>query len=585
MSVLSPAVDVPAIDRGHAASGASGLDPQSVLRRFRQAKARRNAWESHWQECYDFALPLRSDAVFVGPSSVETAGPSRRSDRLYDATAPDGVEQLAASLLAELTPPWSRWFGLVPGPSLTADEASRLAPRLEQAERVLQGHFDRSNFAVEMHQCYLDLVTVGTASLLFEEGGIGEPSAFRFAAVPLSESVLEEGPGGRLDVTFRRVRLTLVQLQQRFPDAELPRRIVEAGAADPEVRFAVVEAVLPDGRAYDYVAVLEDAADGVAETEGVLARGRFGQSPFLNFRWMKAPGEVYGRSPVMKALPDIKTANKVVELTLKNASIAVTGIWQADDDGVLNPAAVKLQPGTIIPKAVGSAGLTPLQPAGKFDISQLVLEDLRRAIRHALLTDRLAPVNSPRMTATEVLERSGEMSRLLGATFGRLQAELLTPLVRRAVAILRRRGEIPDLALDGRLVDLAHRSPLAQAQARKDLGNLVFWLEQAGRFGPEALAVVDAERAARWAAETLGVPGDLLREPGAIQASQAQPTAQAPAVAGNAPAGPPAPGARPIEPADVAAGLQAVLSGAAATVPNAASSPHPNTSSKETIQP
>jgi len=28
----------------------------------------------------------------------------------------------------------------------------------------------------------------------------------------------------------------------------------------------------------------------------------------------------------MKALPDIKTANKVVELILKNASIAVTGI-------------------------------------------------------------------------------------------------------------------------------------------------------------------------------------------------------------------------------------------------------------------
>src|SRR3546814_6808214 len=62
----------------------------------------------------------------------------------------------------------------------------------------------------------------------------------------------------------------------------------------------------------------------------------------------------------MKALPDIKTANKVVELILKNASIAVTGIWQADDDGVLNPATVRLVPGAIIPKAQGSAGLTPL---------------------------------------------------------------------------------------------------------------------------------------------------------------------------------------------------------------------------------
>ena len=37
----------------------------------------------------------------------------------------------------------------------------------------MQYHFDRSNFAVEVHQCFLDLVTVGTACLLFEEEKIG----------------------------------------------------------------------------------------------------------------------------------------------------------------------------------------------------------------------------------------------------------------------------------------------------------------------------------------------------------------------------------------------------------------------------
>ena len=147
----------------------------------------------------------------------------------------------------------------------------------------------------------------------------------------------------------------------------------------------MVEAVLKDGPAYRYTVILDS---GIAEAE-VLAEGRFARSPFINFRRLKAPGETYGRSPVMKTLPDIKTANKVVELVLKNASIAVTGIWQADDDGVLNPGTIRLVPGTIIPKAVGSAGLTPLATPGRFDVSQLVLDDLRRRIRHALLVDRL----------------------------------------------------------------------------------------------------------------------------------------------------------------------------------------------------
>jgi len=32
----------------------------------------------------------------------------------------------------------------------------------------------------------------------------------------------------------------------------------------------------------------------------LLKKGIFETSPFINFRWLKAPGEVYGRSPVMK---------------------------------------------------------------------------------------------------------------------------------------------------------------------------------------------------------------------------------------------------------------------------------------------
>ncbi|UEM02624.1 portal protein [Skermanella rosea] len=477
------------------------MDAPALLQRFDAAKSRRSVWEAHWQECYDHALP-HGGGFGSGGSPGE-----RKADRLFDGTAADAVEQLAASLLAQLTPPWSRWFGLAPGPDLDDAERDAAAPVLEKAAITLQSHFDRSNFAVEMHQCYLDLVTAGTACLLFEEAAPGDYSGFRFTAVPLAEVVLEEGADGRLDGTFRRSELTLAQLRLRFPDAAVPDALEREAARDPQARFAVVEAVLKDGSAYRYSVILDS---GLAEA-AVLAEGRFARSPFINFRWLKAPGETYGRSPVMKALPDIKTANKVVELVLKNASIAVTGIWQADDDGVLNPGTIRLVPGTIIPKAVGSAGLTPLAAPGRFDVSQLVLDDLRRRIRHALLVDRLGQVSDGRMTATEVLERSAEMSRLLGATYGRLQSELLTPLMMRAVAILRRRGEIPDVAVDGRTVELQYRSPLAQAQAQRDVQATLRWLEVAGGLGKDAEAAVDHAAAARWLGRSFGVPGELVR--------------------------------------------------------------------------
>lgn len=481
----------------------TGLDPAEVVGRYQRAKERRGHWESLWQECYDFALPSRDTAIRMAPINP------RHGERLFDGTAPDAVDQLAASLMAQLTPPWSRWFGFVAGPDVEAAERLAIGSDLERATAVTQAHFDRSNFAVEMHQCYLDLVTAGTAVLLFEEAAPGEGSAFRFSAVPLAQVVLEEGPSGRLDITFRRSELGLAQLRARFADAGAVDAFARSRKDDPEARLGVIEAVTWTGAFYQYTAVIEaDPLHGGKPR--LLASGRFHSSPFINFRWLKAPGETYGRSPVMKALPDIKTANKVVELVLKNASIAVTGIWQADDDGVINPATIKLVPGTIIPKAVGSAGLTPLETPGRFDVSEIVLEQLRARIRKALFVDQLGQVNGPRMTATEVLERAAEMARVMGAAYGRLQSELLAPLVSRAQAILARRGEIPDLPLDGRTVALEYRSPQARYQAQQSIQNTLVWLDAVRALGPQAIAAVDQVATARWLGRSLGVPEELM---------------------------------------------------------------------------
>jgi hypothetical protein len=479
---------------------------EAVRQGYRRARERREPWESLWRECYAFALPQRGYGL-----GGEFAPASRFAERLFDATAPDAVEQLAASLLAELTPPWSRWFGLRAGHDVEPSERGVLTEFLEGVSDRIQGHFDRSNFAVEIHQCFLDLVTVGTATLMFREAPAGDPSAFRFAAVPASEMYVDGDQNGMVRRAYRVTGLTLAAIRNQFPAAVLPPALIEMGERSPERRFEIIEAVTSTLDGTDYVAALaEPGCDGVADLP--LTTGRFEQSPFITFRWLKGAGEVYGRSPVMTALPDIKTANKVVELVLKNASIAVTGIWLADDDGVLNPANIRLTPGSIIPKAVGSAGLTPLQAPGRFDVSELVLADLRARIRHTLLIDRLAPIEGRRMTATEVLERSTEMTRLLGAIYGRLQAELLNPVMHRAVALLRRRGEIPPFALDGKRVELYSRAPLARAQARQDVQNTLLWLEQVGRLGPLAQGVVDLPQTARWLARMLGVPGELVRE-------------------------------------------------------------------------
>jgi len=473
---------------------------------YKKALAERSVWEPTWQECYEYAFPQR-EAVFM-PSAAKT-------NRLYDGTAPDAVDQLGAMMLSELTPPWMNWFRLNAGMELSKEEKQKLEPVLEKMADTLQTNFDRSNFAMEIHQCYLDLITVGTACLMFEEAPFGSASAFHFTAVPLSQLCLAEGPTGRLEQIFRTIQMDVDSFINRFGDEKLPTDIF-LKAQKENLTLDVIECVEPNlSGTFSYIAFLNPDCQQLSN-KGVpvlLQETTYETSPFIAFRWLKAPGEVYGRSPVMKALPDIKTANKVVELILKNATIAVTGIWLAEDDGVLNPANIRLTPGAIIPKAVGSKGLTALESPGKFDVSQLVIKDLREHIRHALLGDKLGQLdNAATMTATEVMERTDDMLLVLGATYGRLQSELLMPLIERATAILRKRGEVPDVYIDGRYLKISYQSGRAQKQAEKDANNALTWLGEVAKLGEAALSEVDIPAFVKWLGKKLNIPETLFKQ-------------------------------------------------------------------------
>lgn len=398
---------------------------------YRRALDARAPWLNRWDAAMRYTMPTDdADAA-----------------TLFDATAADAVDNLAASIYSLMTPPESLWISLVP--------ESDASPDADVATAALRANLNDSNFYTTIHQCYLDLVILGTACLFMAETPIGASSAFSFTAVPMRDIAILPG------AVFHTATMPAHEVLEKYPTWTPPADVADQIKHDPATPLRLVQSLVGT----EFTAWLD--VGGNLENN-IVARGTFETNPYIIFRWSVLSGEQYGRGPVLRALPDIKTANKVVELVLKNATIAVSGIWQADDDGVINLNNINLTPGAIIPKAVGSSGLTPLSPGADFDVSQIILKDLRERIRHALLADRLGLLSEKEMTATEIMARNSDMMRILGATYGRLLHEFIRPLTDRGLQILSRRGVIAPIALNSD-AELKYIAPIAQMAVSENL--------------------------------------------------------------------------------------------------------------------
>jgi hypothetical protein len=284
---------------------------------------------------------------------------------------------------------------------------------------------------------------------------------------------------------------------------------------NPEKKCTILDAVYrvydePNVEKHKHCVVLMDKKEIILEEmfEGV------GSNPYVCFRWNKASGEVYGRGPIFNAMSAIKTTNLTIQLILENAQMSISGIYQVEDDGIVNPDNIQLVPGSLIPIAPNSRGLQPINSAGRFDVAQLVLDDMRNNIKKALYMETLGRPEGTPMTATEVAERMADLSRQIGSSFGRLQSEFVIPLLRRVIRILKDQGRIELPVINGREVKVNAVSPLARAQYQQDISDINRFHEIIGTtFGPQMLnVIVNQDAVARHIGKLMNIPEKLLRD-------------------------------------------------------------------------
>lgn len=479
-------------------------------KRFDRALELRRPWEGMFQECYDYALPSKT------PMWAEARGADRTVD-IFDETAVVAVPEFANRLQSGLIPPFAKWSKYVPGAGVPKEQEQQVQQALEGITDYVFEVIHNSNFNEEAHES-LHEIAIGTASMTVVEGNYRSP--IHCKAIPIPQLVIDRGPDDSIDMNGYARMLPVRLLPIKYPNASFDYdtrvKIEKEPDKDVEVREACWRNWERDPEiSYERLVWL---ANSKTQLEKETYEGE-GSNPYITFRWAKLAHEVWGRGPLLNALPAIKTANLTVQMILENAEMAIAGMWTYENDGVVNPDTITIEPGTMVPVSPGSNGLRAVGPAANFDVAQLVLSDMRNNIKKALYNEMLGNPDKTPASATEINARMADLSRMIGSSYGRLHSEFVQPFLRRVLYLLRKQGLITIPTIGNRIIKVQPQSPLSRAQQYQEVEDITNYVGLIGQMlGPQLVNVfVKGEEAAPLIARKMGIPHSITRSRGEIE--------------------------------------------------------------------
>lgn len=501
-------------------------------RRLGALEGERSSWIGHWRDIADFILPRRGRFLDDRPT---TSG-RKLNSKIIDSTGTIAHRTGVAGLMAGMTSPARPWFRLTV-PDFGLMNARPVRAWLDDVTDRMNHVFHRSNLYTQLPALYEELLAFGTGAMCAVED---REDVIRFYTYTAGEYMIANGARLAVDTIYRKFPMTVAQLVEQFGEENCSRRTLDLwkGGADaqsggqPDAWIDVVNVIEPND---DRILDMRDARGkrwrsvyyevGVTD-EGdkdlYLRVGGFDEFPVMAPRWHVTGVEVYGRSPAMDALGDVKQ----LQLMEKKAALAVDKMV---DPPMVAPTSLRTSPVSIMPGDVTFVDVTAagqqsgFRPAyelnprlNEFEGKTQQVRDRIRSAFYADLFMMIANSDRRQITAEEIRARQEEKMLMLGPVLERLQDELLDPLIDRTFSIGLRAGIFPPAPpeLQGQALQVEYTSILAQAQRALGIGGIervVGFIGSMARTNPEVLDKLDTDEAIDQYAQMVGTPARIIR--------------------------------------------------------------------------
>jgi hypothetical protein len=458
----------------------------------------RGNWNTQWEEAAERIVPShRTTFSSFGQTSTMGVEGQKKTELQFDSTAALAAMRFGSVIESLATPQNSLWHGL------------KVTDKVLRKNRQVRQYFDdltevlfsqryrpKANFVGNSQQSYFGLGVYGNGILFVDapENGRG----LRYRNVHLGEAYLVENHAGVIDTMYRLFPLSARQIVEKFGVGNVPdsvKGMIEQPAMTDK-KHEILHVVQPradyDPQRIDSMGMPFESIYIFKETKDILREGGYRTFPYAITRYTQAPGETYGRGPAQIVLPAIKVLNEEKKTVLKQGHRVTDPVLLAHDDGKLGNFSLKS--GALNKGGVSRDGRLLVQPlpTGNIVIGDKLMEMERQTINDAFLVTLFQIlVDSPQMTATEVLERTREKGMLLAPTAGRMQAEFLGALIERELDVLTAQGLVPPMPPILMQAEVEYRieynSPMSRMQRMEKATGFMRALDMAAAYAKDSM--------------------------------------------------------------------------------------------------
>lgn len=476
----------------------------------------RSTWFPQWQEISRYLLPRNGRFLVTDRNRGE-----KRHNQIYDSTGTRALRVLAAGLMAGMTSPARPWFRLA-----TADtELMKFDPVkvwLNDVTELMRQIFARSNTYRALHMIYEEIGGFGTGStIILPDFG----DVIRHYPLTVGEYAIATDHRGEVNTLYREFEMTVAQMVGQFSRDKCSttvKSMFDAGRLDAWVPVThVIEPRAdrdPRSKLARDMAIASCYYESGASSEQFLRESGFKRFTALCPRWAATGGDVYGNSPGMEALGDIK---QLQHQQLRKGQ----GIDYMVKPPVQLPVSMKNQefnslPGgaSYVDSSVGGGIKNSFEVKLRLDHLLEDIRDVRGRIDETFYKNlfmMLAMDQRSNITAREVAERHEEKLLMIGPVLERLHNELLKRKIDITFDEMILAGIVPPPPpeMNGQELNVEFISMLAQAQRAIGVGSVdrfVMAMGQIAQFKPGVLDKFDEDEWADKYGDMLGIDPTLI---------------------------------------------------------------------------